>query len=143
MNLGRLSKPERALWHAFPQGGLVDLSGARDRTHTIRAEVIAAPLLGAVPAESGRTPALKVDGARVTGPLDLGHAQIAGPVLLRHCEFDSAIELAGAHVRDFDLEGSRFPGLDAPLAEIDGNLGLDGCEASKQVVLPARISLGR
>ncbi|MBO0805433.1 MAG: pentapeptide repeat-containing protein, partial [Nocardiopsaceae bacterium] len=99
------------------------------------AEVIAALLLGAAPAEPGRTAALRLDGARVTGTLDLGHSQVTGPVRLRHCEFDSVIDLSGARTRDIDLEGSRLSGLAAPLAGIDGNLSLIGCECSGQVAL--------
>src|SRR5580704_1585936 len=43
-----LGVAERALWAAFPHGGIVDLTGrARAAARPIRAEVIAALLLGA------------------------------------------------------------------------------------------------
>jgi hypothetical protein len=132
----RLTAPERALWDAFPRGELVDLTGTRSvAARTIRAEVIAALLLGAAQAEAGRIAAVGLDGARVTGPLDLGHAVIAGPVRLRRCELDGVIDLTGAKTRDVDLAGSRLAGLTAPLAEVDGNLSLAGCECSGPVVL--------
>lgn len=135
MDPDTLGKTERALWRAFPRGESLDLSRATGKARMIRAEVIAALLLGAVPAEPGRIAALRLNGAKVTGALALGHAQIPGPVRLRNCEFDSAVDLAGARTRDLDLEGSRFPGLNAALAEIDGNLSLARCGSSGEVVL--------
>jgi hypothetical protein len=131
-----LSAPERALWDAFPRGEHVDLTGTRSAAaRTIRAEVIAALLLGAGPAETGRIAAVGLAGARVTGTLDLGHAVIPGPVRLRRCEFQGAIDLTGAKARDVDLAGSRLAGLTAPAAELDGNLSLADCECSGPVVL--------
>ena len=136
MDPDNLSAPERALWRAFPRGEVVDLTRARGvRARTIRAEVIAALLLGAVPPEPGRTAAIRLDGAKVTGQLNLSYASVRGPVLLRHCEFDAAIDLTGAKVRDVDLEGSRLVGLLAALAEIDGNLSVVECESAGMIVL--------
>ncbi|HEX3963384.1 MAG TPA: hypothetical protein VHZ03_43245 [Trebonia sp.] len=136
MDPDKLSVPERLLWRAFPRGEQVDLTKARGvRARTIRAEVIATLLLGAVPPEPGHIAAIWLSGARITGELNLGHATIAGPVRLRHCEFDAVMDLAGAKVRDVDLEGSRLVGLVAALAEIDGNLSLIECESSGTIVL--------
>jgi hypothetical protein len=135
VDLDKLSKSERALWQAFPRGELVDLAGARGSARNVRAEVIGALLLGAVQAEPGRIAAVRLEGARVTGTLQLGHSPIPGPVRLRRCEFDSVIDLSGARTREFDLDGSRLAGLTAPLAEIDGNLIMTGCHCSGQVVL--------
>jgi hypothetical protein len=133
---GKLSVPERSLWEAFPRGEVVDLTKAWGVwARTIRAEVIAALLLGAVPAEPGKIAAIRVDGARITGTLDLVHAVIAGPIRLRHCEFDAAIELSGAKVRDVDLAGSRLAGFMAPRAEIDGNISIIECHCSGWVLL--------
>jgi len=135
VDLDELTRPERALWKAFPCGELVDLSGARGTARHVRAEVIGALLLGAVPAEPGGIAAVRLDGARVTGTLRLGHSVIPGPVWLRGCEFDAGIDLSGARTRDFVLDGARLAGLAAPLAEIDGNLGVIGATCSGQVVL--------
>jgi hypothetical protein len=132
----KLSVPERALWQAFPRGELVDLTRARGvRARTVRAEVIAALLLGAVPPEPGRIASIRLDGARITGALSLGHAVITGPLRLRQCEFDAVIDLSGVKARNIDLEGSKLVGLIAPLAEIDGDLSLIECECYGQVVL--------
>jgi hypothetical protein len=136
VNPDKLTQPERVLWRAFPRGDLVDLTSAWGVwARTIRAEVLAALLLGAVPAEPGRIAALRLEGALITGTLALGHAVIGGPVRLRHCAFDSAIDLSGARARDVDLHGSRLTGLLAPRAEIDGDLTMSGCECSGQVLL--------
>jgi hypothetical protein len=132
----KLSAPERALWQAFPRGDLVDLTKAWGVwARVIRAEVIGALLLGAVPPEPGTIAAIRVDGARITGTLGLAHAVITGPVRLRHCEFDSVIDLSGAKARDIDLVGSKLAGLTAPLAQVDGNLSLSECECLGQIVL--------
>jgi hypothetical protein len=134
VNPNELSAPERALWQAFPRGELVDLTtewGVWART--IRAEVIVALLLGAVPADPGRIAAVRLDGARITGTLGLGHAIIAGPVRLRRCQFEGPIDLTGAKVRDVDLERSKLAGLVAPLAEFDGDLVMTRSECSGQI----------
>ena len=136
MDPDKLSAPERALWQAFPRGELVDLTGARTvRARTVRAEVIARLLLGIVPSEPGQIAAVRLDGARITGTLGLGHATVATPIRLRTCEFDAAIDLSGAKARDVDLEGSRLAGLVAPLAEIDGNLSIGRCACAGEIVL--------
>jgi hypothetical protein len=76
-----------------------------------------------------------MEGARIRGALHLAHSTIAGPVWLRHCEFDSDIDLSGARTREVDLYGSRLAGVTAPLATIDGNLVMTDCHSSSQIVL--------
>lgn len=105
-----LSTAERALWDAFPGGEIVDLSGrARVGSRTVRAEVIAALLVGALPADAGRIAAVRLDGARITGTLNLGHGLVTAPVRLRRCEVTDVIDLTGAKARDVDLSGSNSP----------------------------------
>jgi hypothetical protein len=136
VDLDKLTVPERAVWQAFPRGEHVDLTGAWGQwARRVRAEVIAALLLGAVPAEPGRIAALRVDGALITGAVGLAHAVIAGPVRLRHCEFESAIDLTGARTREFDLHGSRLPGLLASRAQVDGDFAVSECDCTGQVLL--------
>jgi hypothetical protein len=135
VDVDSLTKPERALWKAVPRGELVSLGNARGSARAIRAEVISALLLGAVSAEPGMIAAVRLEGARVTGSLTLGHSLIEGPVRLLGCEFDSVIDMPGAQTRDFVLDGSRLAGLSAPLAEIGGNLSLIGCVCTDRVVL--------
>ena len=87
MDVRTLSTAERALWDAFPRGESVDLAGRqRVGARTIRAEVIAALLLGARRANPGRIAAVRLNGTRITGTLDLGHGLVTVPVRLRRCE---------------------------------------------------------
>jgi hypothetical protein len=132
-----LNGPERELWEAFPRGEAVDLSAgtAARRPRTVRGEVIAALLLGARPAEAGRIAAVRLSGARISGPLELGHGVIASPVRLRGCDIGGVIDLSGARTRDIDLAGSTLAGLTAPRSVVDGNLSLDGCACSGPVLL--------
>jgi hypothetical protein len=135
VDMRTLNAAERMLWDAFPHGGSVDLTGRPRAGARIRAEVIASLLLGARPAEAGRIAAVRLTGARITGTLDLDHGVITAPVGLERCEIDGVINLTGAKTRDIDLSGCTLAGLTAPLAEIDGNLGLTGCECSGAVVV--------
>ena len=124
-----LNAAEQALWDAFPRGGVVDLTGRQRVTaRTVRASVIAALLAGALAAEAGRIAAVRLTGARISGPLELGHGVITVPLRLRDCELTDVIDLTGAKTRDVDLTGSTLVGLTAPLGEIDGNLDLSRCE---------------
>lgn len=117
------------------------MTGARART--IRARVIAALLLGAEPARPGTLPGLRLTGARVTGTLVLRHADIAYSVLIRSCEFEGPIELAGARIRQLDLTASRLAGLDAELAQVSGSLQLTDCVCDGQVRLIGAHIAGR
>jgi adhesin HecA-like repeat protein len=119
-----LSEAERLLWAAFPRAQTVDLGG----TGEVRAEVVAALLLGARPAESWRVPAVRLTGARVSGVLDLSFAEIRHAALLRACVFEAPVDLYGVRTRQLNLAGSRLPGLRASDAQIDGLLWLDDCE---------------
>jgi hypothetical protein len=144
VNLDKLNAPERALRQAFPRGELVDLTTRSPgrRAPTIRADLIAALLLGAVPPEPGKIAAIRLDGARITGTLKLGYALITGPVCLRQCEFEEAIDLSGAKTRNIDLEYSTLAGLVAPLVEIDGNLSIIDCTCTGQVTLTGAHIIG-
>lgn len=138
-----LNAAERALWDAFPRGAVVDLTGRQRVTaRTIRAEVVAALLLGAEPAEAGRIAAVRLTGARITGPLELGHGVITAAVRLLRCELGGVIDLTGAKTRNIDLAGSTLVGLTAPLAEVDGNLGLSGCACTAPVELSGAHIIG-
>lgn len=147
MERNDLTAPERALWQAFPSGETVSLSAGSPEDddpsddaewgpeRTVRAEVIAALLLGAVPPEPGHTAAVRLTGARVTGHLGLAYAEIPWPIRLTSCRFDERIDMYGARTRQVDLEGSRLAGLDAALATIDGNLRLKRCRCAGQIKL--------
>jgi hypothetical protein len=118
-----LSDAERELWDAFPRAETVDLGGGGD----VRAEVVAALLLGARPAEDWRVPAVRLTGARVVGALDLSFAEVRHAAILRGCVFEEPVDLYGARTRQLNLSGSRLPGLQASEAHIDGLLWLEDC----------------
>lgn len=129
-----LSDAEGRVWEAFPRGARVDLrSGdqevdAPEHGHrwgperTIRAEVLAALLLGAGRAEAGHVARLVLTGARIAGPLDLSDAEIAVPVALSGCRFDENVSVANARTRRLELSDSWLARLDALQARIDGDL---------------------
>jgi hypothetical protein len=77
-----LSVAEQAVWDAFPTAGTVELAGDAE---PVRAEVVAALLLGAREAEPGRVPAVRLSGARLTGVLDLSYAEAPYALLLNDC----------------------------------------------------------
>ncbi|RJL31724.1 hypothetical protein [Bailinhaonella thermotolerans] len=130
--MNALSEPERALWAAFPHGGLVDLQGTGQE---VRAEFVSELLLGGRTPAAGRVPAVRVLGARVTGPLDVSYAQLNAPVLMRGCEFDEAPVFLEASTKAIDLSGSRLPGLDARGVRTDGGLVLSDCRFAGPLIL--------
>ncbi|GAB3989472.1 oxidoreductase [Actinoallomurus acanthiterrae] len=131
MRAEELTEPESALWEAFPTARTVDLGGQGE----VRAEVIAALLLGARPPEPGRVPAVRLTGAKIIGRLDLSFADVPYAALLRDCEFAETPSLYGARLRQVNLTGSRLPGLQASDAHIDGLLWLKDCRFDGPVTL--------
>ncbi|MFC5180613.1 hypothetical protein [Actinomadura harenae] len=136
MNIEELSPAELKLWEAFPRGEAVDLS-AGDPTvsdqvahwgpdRTVRAEVLVALLLGAVEPSPGQVPGVRLSGARITGSLNLGHAQVSVPLALTGCVFDEAPHLYWAQMNSVHLMRCRLPGLVASGTRIDGHLWLEG-----------------
>ncbi|PWR17006.1 hypothetical protein DKT69_02560 [Micromonospora sicca] len=132
-----LTAPERAVWQAFSRRAQVDLGDAEDRV--VRAGVIRALLLGAVPAEPGELAALTLVGAEIAGRLDLSYAEIPYPVRLSRCDFTDRIELVGARTREIDLAGSRLPGIWADKAVVEGNLRLAEVRSGPLHLVAARI----
>src|SRR5215470_18053454 len=118
VRVGNLSEPEQALWDAFPWAETVDLRTgdvAADDTadgqgwgssRSVRAEVIAALLLGARAPELGRVPAVSLSGARITGVLDLAFAEVIHAALLRDCFFEQEPRMFGARTQRVNLSGS-------------------------------------
>jgi hypothetical protein len=150
MDLGELTKPERAVWDAFPRGGTVDLGGddptAPDAAagdwgpdQWVRADVLARLLLGAVPAEPGLTPKLVLVGARITGTLDLSGGTLGCELWLTRCWLDTALRAADARTRSVTLRGCRVPRLDLWDFDVDGSLRLIDCRTGEVALGGARI----
>jgi hypothetical protein len=92
-----LSVAERSLWEAFPRGEWLDLrpdspNGQMgggpgiysDAERVIRAEIIAALLLGALEPVAGCHPAIRLRGVQVTGRLDLMGATVTYALVCEH-----------------------------------------------------------
>ncbi len=144
-----LSPPERRLWDAFPTAGRVDLRvgdpAADDPAagagwgpeRVVRAEVVAALLLGARETESGHTAAVQLAGARITGRLALDHAEVNHHLRLQDCLFEESVDLYGARTGQLSFNGSHLPGMLASHLWAEGNLRLTGCTATGKVRLVA------
>jgi hypothetical protein len=81
--------------------------GGRCPTHKkIRADAILA-VLRAVQEPSRSGIVLWVEGACIIGTLDLCHARLTMPVIMKHCSFDGRVDLSEAHAVSVSLSGSR------------------------------------
>jgi hypothetical protein len=142
MNIEELSPPERRLWEAFTSGESVDLSSPDPAQNdpafserwggerVVRAEVLVALLAGAVERAPGQVAAVRLTGARITGSLNLGHAEVSVPLALTRCSFDEAPHLYWATMNSVHLMHCRLPGLVASGTRIDGHLWLEGSRVS-------------
>ncbi|MFI9586124.1 oxidoreductase [Streptomyces sp. NPDC052236] len=142
-----LTAAERALWTAFPTGRWVDLRtgdpaqddpvGAESwgEERTVRAAVIAALLLSGPGDATGAVRALRLAGARITGPLDLAGARVDHPVRIEGCGFDHQVVLRGAELRSTELIGCRIPGLDGWLLRVEGNLFFENSHLDGRLTL--------
>ena len=122
-----LTDPEQLLWQAFPRGAWVDLGGTADGTPpVVRAEVIAALLLGAVPAEPGGAAGIRLRGAAVAGTLNLMGGTAAWPLVCEGCLFDAGVDLVDSSVRTVRITDSDLPAFDGTRLRLDGILDLAG-----------------
>ncbi|MFF5207261.1 pentapeptide repeat-containing protein [Streptosporangium sp. NPDC000396] len=134
----RLSPAERQVWDAYPAGAWVDLrTGDADvddpangadwgPERTVRAEVIAALLLGAREPEPGKTAGLRLAGAHVTGKLDLSDATLTGKLHLLNCYLPEAVSLADTTASGVRFRGCEMERVRAPRCTFNGLLELDG-----------------
>lgn len=142
MNIEDLTFQERRLWEAFPSGESVDLStgdpalddpgntGRWGPDRVVRAEILVALLVGAVEREPGQVAAVRLGGARITGSLNLGHAEVSVPLALTGCSFDEPPHLYWASMNSVHLMRCRLPGLVASGTRVDGHLWLEGSRIS-------------
>lgn len=150
LQLDDLSQAEQRLWEASSRGELVDLRSSpadgpeRAATWTrhrhVRAEVIAALVLGSASPEPGSVVRLRLAGARVTGELDLSHAPVQHPVEFEDCLFDAGIILEEASTRSVKLRGCFAPVLDVTRVDLRGELQAQGCRFGWLSLYGAHIS---
>jgi hypothetical protein len=137
MDCSDLTDTECKVWQAAATGTLVDLrtddpkldspeKGAQwGPERTVRAEVIAALLLGGGEAASVAVRRVRLQGARITGELDLEAATLRCPLALLDCSFASAINLDEAIAPSVRLSGSHTPTVRARQLQTRGDLRLD------------------
>ncbi|WP_327709509.1 membrane-associated oxidoreductase [Streptomyces sp. NBC_00464] len=145
MEIVEMTSLERRLCQAFPRGEPIDLRQSQDENpeqpsawgpeRTVRAEVIRTLLLNG-PSEPGEVPALYLTGARITGLLNLQHAEIPHPIRLNNCHFEHPPDFRGAQTRQLDLSASCLPTLMATAIRVDDDLRLTGC------CIPGSVQLG-
>ncbi|CCK26192.1 hypothetical protein BN159_1813 [Streptomyces davaonensis JCM 4913] len=126
MEINDLTPAEQRLWRAFATGTAVDLRDTGADERAIRARVLRALLLNG-PHEPGEIAAMKIAGARITGPLDLRYATVESVVRLSHCRFDEVPDLSGSQLKYLNLTGSRLPGLASARVRVDGGMRLTSC----------------
>ncbi|RFU41478.1 membrane-associated oxidoreductase [Actinomadura logoneensis] len=145
MRRSELSRAERSVWRAFASGEAVDLgaspgedattgaSWGRDRT--VRASVLRALLLNA-PTRDGEVAALRLNGARIVGRLNLRYATVDHAIRFWGCHFEEAPNLYGARFRQLNLSMSYLPALEAATIRVAGVLRFTDC------VIPGPVQLG-
>lgn len=69
---------------------------------------------------------LTIEGAQISGRLDLDYTTIPFPITFSDCRFTDPISATEAELRSLDFSGSQLSGLDLSQARLDGNLGMEG-----------------
>lgn len=69
---------------------------------------------------------LTIEGAQITGELDLAELAVAFPVAFTACRFEKPISAQEARFRSLDFSKSQLSGADLGQATIDGSLGMIG-----------------
>lgn len=128
----RLNAVERRIRSAFRRGVEVDL---RAEATQVRAAVIADLLTRPVDRAAYPRAALRLQYARIVGPLDLGHVEIPVPVSFKGSTFTDAPDLSGARAVNLLLADCVLPGLQARLLRLDGDLSLQRCEVTGPIDL--------
>ena len=146
MKLNELSKQEQALWDAFPSGDIVDLRSGDPAIdspenadswgpeRTIRAEVIAALLLGAGQSRPGRIPAVRIVGARITNVLDVAGGDVGIQLRLQGCLLEHRPDFRETACRTIDFRHCQLNGLVARRMKLTGHFGLEGSTCLDQPV---------
>ncbi|WP_438387200.1 hypothetical protein [Actinopolyspora saharensis] len=128
---------EDRLANAGRAGELLDLSEETDRE--IPATAIRHLLFGS-DAENIDPRGVRLQGAHITGQLDLTDVRAVIPLTLHQCEFDEGIKASRAHIPHLDLSGSRFPHLDADDLVCEHDLRLSGVRCEWLSVVGATIT---
>jgi hypothetical protein len=137
MKVSDLTVSEKKVWEAAATGALVDLRvGDRDldsperwakwgKGRIIRAEVIAALLIGDGEAASAAIRGVRLQGARITGDLNLEATTLRCPLALLDCSFANALNFDEATALSVRLSGSHIPTVRAKQLRTRGDLQLN------------------
>lgn len=133
-----LSESERRVKNAFQRGTWIDLRAGEpdeDRvelghqwpeSRVVRAEVIGALLLGAVPAQAGAAGGIRIRGARVEGRLDVMGASVLFPLVLEHCYLDREVRFVEATTKTIRIVDCVLPEFNGARMRTDGIVNLTG-----------------
>ncbi|GAA4560318.1 oxidoreductase [Planotetraspora kaengkrachanensis] len=131
-----LNAAERRVWEAYPTGTPVDLRDGKNddpaeghtwaRGRAVRAEVLAALLLGISENQPGRVPGIRLAGAHIVGDLNLSDAVVTSRLHLLGCHIPGIVSLNDARTRGVRLRRCHIGRFRAGRATIDGLLDLDG-----------------
>ncbi|MEU1780529.1 oxidoreductase [Streptomyces abikoensis] len=134
-----LTTAERDMWEAFRKGATLDLRGPRPELNdpsgqhpwgperTVRARVVARLLLSGPPPHPGRVAALKLNGVRITGTLDLSGGTVTPYVELHNCRFEQQLLLPESTFSTLRLVGCAIPRVEAARIRTEGDLHLPRC----------------
>jgi hypothetical protein len=148
MKLRRLTRTERKVWQAAVTDTEVDLRVGDSQLdspekwaewgteRTVRAELIADLLIGHGEAASVAVRGVRLQGARITGDLNLEATTLRCPLALLDCSFASAINLEETTAVSVRLSGSHVPAVHARQLLTRGDLRLNaGFSVSSEVEL--------
>src|SRR2546421_9892316 len=137
MKVSELTECEQKLWQAAATGALLDLQVGDDELdspekwaewgseRTLRAEIIADLLIGNGDAVSEGVRGVRLQGARITGELNLEAATLRCPLALLGCSFEKGIILEEAMAVSVRLSGSHVPSVNARQLRTRGDLRFD------------------
>lgn len=115
-----------------------DPSGGTDWTteRQIRAEVIAELARGG---NDHVTSALSLAGVRIVGALNVAHAQITKPLIMKDCYFDEPMDFSEARAVSVSLAGSHFPALACYGLQVEQDVDFNGIDSGNIDVFGAHV----
>lgn len=140
MDEGDFTDAEKLLWKSFPRGLAVDFG---DESPEIRAEVITELLLGAVSPEPGHVAGIRLNGATVTGRVDLRGGTVTCPLVFENCRFEDDLVFEDCSMRTVTITGSQLYGFIAMRTRVDGQLKLERSTIARQLRLEHATVRGR
>lgn len=90
----------------------------------IRAGLLRFLLLGGDPQTPVHEKGVRLRGAWISDPLDLQGCGVTKPAWFIQCRFEEQVNLQDAHIKQFNLTGSRMPALIGDRLKCDGSLFL-------------------